>query len=127
MREIIFRGKTVSGEWVYGNYAHIKKDFSTVRKGHYISNSVGSPFAFMVRPESIGQYTGLKDKAQKMVFEGDLLITPTGNVHEVTFEEGCFYLKSRRMDGSYLIASMKNGYLDNKEVIGNIHENENRE
>lgn len=61
-REIKFRGKTIIGEWVTGCYTHLKKDFGTVRQGHYISNKAGAPFAFMVRPETVGQFTGFKDK-----------------------------------------------------------------
>ena len=43
MREILFKAKTISGNWVNGLLAN--KDDKW-----YISNKAGSPFAYEVRP-----------------------------------------------------------------------------
>ena len=62
----LFRGKTIRGDWVRGLLA--SKD-----NKWYIGNKVGRPFAFEIRPESICQCTGLKDKNGKLIFENDIM------------------------------------------------------
>lgn len=66
-REILFKAKTCSGEWVEGLLAH--KDDKW-----YISNKAGMPFAFEVRPETICQYTGLTDENGNKIWENDIAV-----------------------------------------------------
>lgn len=70
-RVIKFRGKIINGDWVCGNLSILTKPFGKVEAGYYISNSAGSPFAFQVRPETVGQYVGVKDKNLVDIYEGD--------------------------------------------------------
>ena len=67
MREILFKAKTISGNWVNGLLAN--KDDKW-----YISNKAGMPFAYDVRPETICQFTGLCDKNGKKICENDILM-----------------------------------------------------
>lgn len=125
MREILFRGKDIKGNWYEGLLAHnIAKD------EWYISNKAGVSTAYQVRPETIGQYTGLTDKNGVKIFEGDVVrisedyydgLHYSGN--EVYYSDGAFCVEYETPE--YDITSI--GFLVREgvevEVIGNIYDN----
>ncbi|HEL8878785.1 TPA: hypothetical protein U0G29_002331 [Listeria monocytogenes] len=125
MREIEFRGKRIdNGEWVYGNlmqfedsatfiFADERKGASTLTYAHFIINNMHA-----IDEKTLGQYTGLKDKYGKKIFEGDICWEEHNECYGVVkFEDAKFlYLWENIAEDLWEVA-------DSIEIYGNIHEN----
>lgn len=132
MREILFRGKRIDNdEWIYGDLLHPTEDDND----YYIEDFTQKKNnCHPVIPKTICEYTGVKDKNRKRIFEADIISIPyEEDVSGFTeYQEALVFWDDERfgwrvkfMDGEILYL---NDIVDlslprDVEVIGNIIDN----
>lgn len=125
MTEVLFRGKHIHVE---PHNKHLDRRWI---EGYLCDkNYINSPELdgeFLIEHETICQYTGLTDKNEKKIFDGDIisalflnhLSKPEIRIGIVIYEKGAFSIlwKDEIYGKSFL------GYVKDVKVIGNIFDN----
>ena len=128
-REIKFRGKSIdNGGWVYGSLLQSEIDVNQIAVKCAICQRFAHDYNISqneVIPESVGQFTGLKNSLGKEIWEGDIIHClkkgmQFGAVEQVEFKRGCFILRHRDIPVS--VFEEFEDFMDIV-VVGNIYEN----
>lgn len=132
MREIKFRGKRLDAKgWAVG---HLVKMWGA----WHIIDWNDENTAYAVDPATVGQYTGLKDKNGKEIYEGDITLTQGQNCRFIQVVEfhntretcgrGWVGVNHKKVDNFGHDYPVQGGFSYFEmpcscEIIGNIHDN----
>ena len=113
MREILFRGQDIAGNWCYGVPLVFTDDFVCMTAPHTYNK--------VIEKNTLSQFTGLTDKNGKKIFEGDILKGAWNTIFQVYFDD-C-YLRFGAKDKDGYCKEIDYYGLDTLEIIGNIYDN----
>jgi len=107
MRTIKFRAKNKEGHWIHWNIKAEIQPRDMRADGD-------------LDWDTLGQFTGLKDKNGKEIYEGDIVDYNGEGAEVIEWENGCFWVG---LKGELPALLFKQTESCEPEIIGNIYEN----
>lgn len=114
MRTIKFRGKRPNGSWNYGRSIRFKQNGEVYIQGASVD------------PQTVGQFTGLRDFHGRNIYDGDIIkITGSNEAKHVAYSDKEAAFGIQYSDGDFFASAFDISGIseDCYEVIGNIHDN----
>lgn len=116
----------MSNQWVYGDLCHFKDGLPFIRQYE-------TGCCYEVVPETVGQFTGVLDKNEKEIYEGDSINIQIISWHTkdiivnekcpVVFNNGNFGMSGYGLRKEFVRFNTFVEHLTSFEIIGNIHDN----
>ena len=124
MREILFRGKDVYGNWLYGDLINLTDEIKQICNHTQLEHAHG------VNPDTVGQYAGVVDMYGKKIFEGDVhhynncgkdyfFVVEHGAYTDAETEDDAYgwYMRKVETDECYALEGNESEYAC---IIGNV-------
>lgn len=117
MRQIKFRGQTTIGEkWVYGHLIFWGGNYQI-----WETEQDGETHNYQVIPETVSQFSGLKDKNDVDIYEGDILQCDNLKI-VIQYSGNCFEGRYLGIQKDLFSPLQNKNYLQ-WQVIGSLHSN----
>jgi uncharacterized phage protein (TIGR01671 family) len=131
MRAIRFRGQDEDGKWLYGDLRQRMGYWPAIIESYCTDEGKVGYREIAVKEDTVGQFTGLKDKNGREIYEGDIYWRDPAKgwsswPYCVDYCNGAWIGKDS--DGGWLAlieedSELLSNQLDYIEVVGNIHDN----